>query len=233
MLTTPTTPVERSSWLYIHSSTKHSLQHMHHMDTKEAAVTELHQSLIWSGGKERVQFCCAQREGPGSQMQHVQIVERQCFSRCSEQFSQLLLQRDTGKGITIMFKEISAFNSVYCLSVRIFVCSFWVTQEYCLSLFTLCLNHLCDADKRNCFANHFASVKYFEIMRWKTQGAPSCQGEIHWDLPEWCPLNIQAIKIIYKILLLIISGDPVLLTFTACNDQDHFLRFAPRVGLGI
>lgn len=55
-------------------------------------------------------------------------------------------------------------------------------------------------------------------MRWKMQGASSCQGAICWDLPEQYPVNIQAIKIIDEILLLIISGDSVLLTLAASND---------------
>lgn len=58
MLATPTTPLERSSWLYIHSSTKHLLQHTYHMDTQEAAVTASPIfDLAWMKGKSPVLLC--------------------------------------------------------------------------------------------------------------------------------------------------------------------------------
>lgn len=102
---------------------------------------------LWSGLEDRgrSQFCCAKREGPGSRAQHVEAAERQHLLPCLGQRSQLLLKRDTGKGITLRFKEMSAFKCLLLMS-RTYVCSFWATQEYPLSLSTLCLNHLCNAD---------------------------------------------------------------------------------------
>lgn len=74
---------------------------------------------LWSGLEERgrSQFCCARREGPGSRAQHAPAAERQRLPLRLGQRSQLLLKRETGRGITLRFKEISAFKSVYCLCV--------------------------------------------------------------------------------------------------------------------
>lgn len=83
---------------------------------------------LWSGLEKRgrSQLCCAQRKGPGSWAQLVQAAERQRLPSCLGQCSQLLLKRDTGKGITLRFKEISTFKSVYCLCVgRLFAHSEW------------------------------------------------------------------------------------------------------------
>lgn len=133
------------------------------------------------------------------------------------QCSQMLLRRYARKGITVRFKEISALKSAYYLYVgHLFALLEW--PGVLTKPFYLFSHYLCKADNKNCFVSHFVSIKFFEISRWKAQGASSCQREVCQDLPEWCPVKIQAIKIIDEILLLIISSDSTFLTLATCND---------------
>lgn len=133
------------------------------------------------------------------------------------QCSQMLLRRYAWKGITIRFKEISSIKSAYYICVwHFFALSEW-PRVLTKPLYPF-PHYLCKADNKNCFVSNFISIKLFEIPRWKAQGASSCQREICQDLPEQCPVKIQAIKIIDEILLLIISSDSTFLTLATCND---------------
>lgn len=127
----PTVPAQQRIWLCVHGHRKYSWWHRYCVGHPRGSAdwpesfTRLQPGLEGMGSSGS---CCAQREGPGAQVQlasswvqHVQAKEKQCLPACLGQHRHMLLTRYAEKDIPLKFNELSAFKSVYCLGVGHFL----------------------------------------------------------------------------------------------------------------